>query len=404
MQPFAIYTPTRILFGESQLPEFAKHAAKLGRHAFLVMGGGSVERLGFLQPVVEQLEAQGVALTIFRGIEPNPEASTINRAAQELKKAGADFILPFGGGSTIDAAKAIAALVGSGQDDIWEFVGGSPRAGQLTSAIPIVAVPTTAATASEVTPFAVVSNRVEGGKSVIAHEFLKPALAWLNPVFTQGLSATTTQDGAADILSHVFENYLLGGSDSKLADRYSEAVMSTVLESLPILLADPQNLQARADLVWAATLALNEYQLAGRRPAEFVLHSIEHSLSAKNAELAHGRGLATLYPAYFRWLIKSDRAVDRLAQLGQRLFGLSGSQAQQAQGFLDAFEGWLRDNGLLQSLEQVGIDQGQFDEIATYAVNVYGDGKQLNALGALKPADIVEIFELTARQNELATR
>lgn len=402
MQPFAIYTPTRILFGESKLAEFAQHAAKIGRHAFLVVGGGTVERLGFVQPLLDELQKHDVKVTFFRGIEPNPEAATINKAAKELKASGADFILPFGGGSTIDAAKAIAALVGSKQDDIWEFVVGSPKAGQLNAAIPIVAVPTTAATASEVTQFSVVSNRVEGGKSVLAHEFLKPALAWLNPVFTQGLSDTTTQDGAADILSHVFESYLLGGNDSKLADRYSEAVMSTVLEALPILLANPKDLDARADLVWAATLALNDYQLAGRNPAEFILHSVEHSLSAKHPELAHGRGLATLYPAYFRWLAQNGRAVDRLALLGSRLFGLEGSEADRAQAFITTFEGWLRDNGLLQSLEQVGVTEDEFEEIALYAVTTYGDGKQLNALGALPQAAIVEIFQLTARQGSLA--
>lgn len=398
MNSFAIYTPTRILFGQDQLDTFAEKAAQLGRHAFVLLGGGTVEKLGFLQPLAAALQSHGVTLTYFRGIEPNPEATTINRAARELQAAGADFVLALGGGSVMDAAKAVAALSKSGQSDIWPFVVGGARAFQLSGALPIVAVPTTAATASEVTPYAVISNRQEGGKSMVIHEFLKPLLAWINPVFTLGLSARVTQDGAADILSHVFESYLLGGSGSPLADRYSEAIMATVLETLPALLKNPQDLSARADLLWASTLALNDYQQAGRGPSEFVLHAIEHSLSAKHPELAHGRGLATLYPAYFRWLLAHGRAQDRLAQLATRLFHVQGSQAERAQQFVSRFEGWLRDNQLGQSLSDLGFEAGEYAEIADYTVKTYGNGLQINALGDLPAAAIVEIFELTASQ------
>ncbi|MBS2039166.1 iron-containing alcohol dehydrogenase [bacterium] len=400
MNSFEIYTPTRILFGADQINVFAERAAQLGKHAFVVLGGGTVEKLGFLQPLAEQLANLGVKLTHFRGIEPNPEAATINRAAAQLKAVGADFVLAVGGGSVMDAAKSIAALAYTGEADIWPFVAGEARAFQLSGALPIAAVPTTAATASEVTPFAVISNREVGGKSIISHEFVKPRLAWLNPSFTQGLSATVTQDGAADIFSHVIENYLLGTDISPLADRYSEAVMSTVFETLPRLLANPHDLQARADLMWASTLALNDYQKAGRAEAEFVLHSIEHSLSAKHPELAHGRGLATLYPAYFRWLLGKDRAQARLAQLGTRLFGVKeGSPAERAERFIQLFEDWLQQNGLLQSLQDLGFNSSEFEGIAEYAVKTYGDGNQLNALGPITRSDIVEIFQRTDRQS-----
>ena len=399
MHSFSIYTPTRILFGADQLPVFAEKTAQLGKHAFLILGGGTVEKLGFVQPLVDELKTHGLQVTFFRGVEPNPEATTINRAAQELQAVGADFVLAFGGGSVMDAAKAVAGLVASRENDIWPLVQGGQRAGQLTAALPIAAVPTTAATASEVTPFSVISHREDGGKSVLAHEFLKPTLAWLNPQFTLGLSKTVTQDGAADILSHVFESYLLGGLASPLADRYSEAVMNTVLETLPKLLLDPSDEAARADLMWASTLALNDYQKAGRPESQFILHAIEHSLSARHPELAHGRGLATLYPAYFRWLLQHGRAQDKLAQLGQRLFQISADPATQARQFIERFEHWLENNGLLQSLTQLNITASEWSDIADYAVKVYGDGEQLEALGALTRQDIVEIFQLTERQS-----
>ena len=395
MNSFAIHTPTRIFFGADQLNNFAAAASRLGKHAFVVTGGGSVKRLGILDQVTDALSAAGVKVSHFSGIEPNPEAETINRGAVELRAAKADFVVAVGGGSVIDASKAIAALGSTPEADIWPFVVGEPRAFQLQGALPIAAVTTTAATASEVTPFAVISNRRAGGKSILIADFIKPQAAWLNPAFTTSLSRTTTQDGAADILSHILENYLLGGNGSPLADRYAEGIFATVLETLPKLLANPADLNARGSLLWASTLALNDYQNAGRTPSHFVLHYIEHALSAFKPELAHGRGPATLYPAYFRWLLDEGRAVDRLAQLGTRLFRATGTEAQRAEGFINGFVQWLKKNELLQSLEDLGFVGDDYAKVAAYAVRTYGDGKQLEALGPLTAGQIASILRNT---------
>ncbi|HKB90608.1 MAG TPA: iron-containing alcohol dehydrogenase, partial [Opitutaceae bacterium] len=328
MKDFVLHVPTQIFFGASHGEAFAKSIASLGKKVLLLTGGGSIERLGYLQTVEGHLKKAGLTVHRFSGIEPNPHARTINRAAGEAMKNGDELIVALGGGSVMDAAKAIAALAFIKENDIWPYVGGEPKAGQLRGAIPVVAIPTTAATASEVTPFAVISNPEVKGKSVLAHEFLKPRLAWLNPAFTTKLSVTTTRDGAADILSHVFENYLLGGNDSPLADEHTEGVIRTVVATLPLLTADPENVDYRARLLWASNIALNGYQLAGRNPSQFPLHSMEHALSGIKPDLAHGRGLATLYPAYFRWLLEHGRARDRFARLGEKIFDLdSDSEA-----------------------------------------------------------------------------
>ena len=398
MNSFTIYTPTRIFFGADRAKSFAEATAQFGKHALVITGGGSVKRLGILDTVAAALTDAGLTLSFFSGIEPNPEAATINRAAAQLRTDKADFVVAVGGGSVIDAAKAVAALVHAGEADIWPFVVGEHRAGQLNGALPIVAVPTTAATASEVTPFSVISNRTVAGKSVLAAEFLKPRVAWLNPHHTVSLSVTTTQDGAADILSHVLESYLLGGNDSPLADRYSEGVIATVLETLPRLLRQPDDVVARGVLQWASTLALNDYQQAGRRDSQLVLHFMQHALSGQRPSLAHGRGLAALYPAYFRWLLKHNRAQERLAQLGARLFAIAGDQKTQAEEFVNRFEQWLSANGLLQSLYDLGFVDADFPAVADYAVKVYGGGKPLDALGELPVSEIVEIFKATASQ------
>lgn len=401
MHSFTLQLPTTLHFGSDKGTAFAASAATLGKHAFIVTGSGSVVRLGYLAEVTRLLSAAGAKTTLFTGIEPNPEAVTINRATAELRAAGCDFVVAVGGGSVMDAAKGIAALAATpGEDDVWPFTLGGAKAGRFTTALPLACVATTAATASEVTPYSVISHRASNGKSVLGHEFLKPRVSWLNPAFTTAVPATVTADGAADILSHVFENYLLGGDASALADRHSEAVMLTVLETLPRQLACLADEKLRAHLLWASTLALSGFQGAGRGDSGFPMHSIEHAMSGVQPALAHGRGLATIFPAYFRWLLSHGRATTRFAQLGARLFSLTGEEAARAHGFIEHFERWLSANNLRQSAFALGFTADDFTRIADYAVKTYGNGHSIDALGPITRDEIITILADTARQDQ----
>lgn len=401
MHSFTLHLSTELQFGPEKGAAFAASAAKLGTHAFVVTGSGSVVRLGYLAEVSALLTAAGVKITAFAGIEPNPEAETVNRAVAELRAAGCDFVVAVGGGSAMDAAKAIAALaVTPGETDIWPFTLGGAKAFQLQAALPLACVATTAATASEVTPYSVISQRASQGKSVLGHDFLKPRVSWLNPRFTTAVPAHVTADGAADILSHVFENYLVGGDASPLADRHAEGVMLTVIETLPLQLAALADEKLRGDLLWASTLALCGFQGAGRQDGAFPLHAIEHSMSGVRPALAHGRGLATLYPAYFRWLLAHGRAGARFAQLGTRLFGLAGDEAARAEGFIQHFERWLASVNLRQSAASLGFTAADFGRIADYTVKTYGDGQAIDALGPITRDDVVAILADTARQDQ----
>ncbi|MEX1063401.1 MAG: iron-containing alcohol dehydrogenase [Balneolaceae bacterium] len=400
MQPFDIHIPTRIFFGTQKADVFAEALAGLGRHAFVVLGGGSVEKLGFYSQVTDLLDRENIRHTTFRGIEPNPHAGTVNKAARLGKDAGVDFVLAFGGGSVMDASKAIAGLIHEDEEDIWPYVLGGAKHNTMAGALPVATIPTTAATASEVTMHAIISKPDVQGKAPVSYPFLKPAVSWLNPAFHTSLPLETTRDGASDILSHIFENYLLGGNDSPLADRYSEGVMETVMTTLPLVEKDPGNENLRGDLLWASTMALLGLQQSGRTPAPFRMHNLEHALSGYNPDLAHGRGLATIYPAYFRWLNREGRLQDRLAQLGHRLFDTapSGDRETDALSFITAFEQWLRDNGLYQPLSDVGVPEKAFGGIADYALETYGDGQQLDVDGPLTRDGIIEIFEMTEMQ------
>jgi alcohol dehydrogenase YqhD (iron-dependent ADH family) len=399
MNPFELHIPTKLLFGKQKGDSFFTSVAELGSHTLLVIGGGSVERLGYLDTVIAGLESKNVRYTLFKGIEPNPQAATINKAAEAGRKAGVNSVLALGGGSVMDASKAIAALIHDNETDIWEFVLGEPRRGKLKGALPIITIPTTAATASEVTPNAVISNSAVKGKSPIGYPFMKPVLSWLNPAMHTKLPADITCDGAADILSHVFENYLLGGNDSPFTDRFCEGIMETVMETLPLILEDPENEELRGRMQWVSALALSGLHSAGRKPGPFTMHSLEHALSGYNPELAHGRGLATIFPAYFRWMWENDRARDRLALLGVKLFD-AGETDTEAAGlaFIRQFEKWLMDHNLYQRLDDIGIPEMAYSSIADYAIKVYGDGEKLDAAGPLSKDDILDIFHRTKKQ------
>lgn len=399
MNSFEVHIPTHLYFGSDKADPFFDKLSSHGSHALIVIGGGSVKRTGYLDEVTNHLSKRGIKWTLFEGIEPNPHAQTIDKAAAIGKEKGVDFILAFGGGSVMDASKAIAGLIHDDQKNIWPYVLGESKYKKLTGALPVATIPTTAATASEVTPHAVISNPEVKGKSPVSYSFFKPVTSWLNPAYHTSLPLETTRDGASDIFSHVIENYLLGGNDSPLADRYSEGIMQTVLETLPKVLKDPENEAYRGDLLWASTLALNAIQVAGRVPTVFILHNLEHALSGYNPELAHGRGLATLYPAYFKWLMENNRVVDRLALLGNKLFDIeTDNEDEAAAECIAMFEEWLKENGLYQRLSDVGVPSEVFSEVADYAIRVYGGGEPLDAAGHLGKKEIIEIFNKTEEQ------
>lgn len=378
MESFVLNIPTEIHFGANSFAPFIDSLKKY-RKPLIVLGGGSVKRLGYLSQLTEKLPNY----VVFEGIEPNPLASTIDRATKLAREEGVDCVIGFGGGSVMDAAKAIAAMVASAtsEDSIWDYVLGSKKAMSLASALPIVAIPTTAATASEVTPFSVISNPETKGKSILVHEFIKPRVAYINPDYTLSLGVIVTADGAADILSHVFENYLLGGISSKITDRYCEAVIATVMETLPQLLAkisancsstqtvDPDAQALRSELMWSSTLALCGIQMAGRPATPFVLHAIEHSMSGENHKLAHGRGLASLYIPYLNLLWERDVARDKISLLSERVAKGSGRD------FIDYLAKWLTDNNLID--KDYGIKAEQVDNIAKYCLNVYNQGQPI---------------------------
>ncbi len=401
MHSFALHMSTKLLFGPEKGTDFYQSMASEGAHTLVVIGGGSVERIGLLEKVLKGLDGAGIKHTVFKGIEPNPVDSTIDRAAAEGAEAGVDRVLAVGGGSVMDASKAIAALIHEKEPHVWPFVTGQPRRGTMKGALPVFTIPTTAATASELTPHAVISKPEEQGKCAISYPFLQPTASWLNPEFHTSLPAHVTADGGADILSHVFENYILGDNASPFADRYSEGVMDTVIDVLPRLLKDLSNVDLRGQLQWVSAMALNSIQVAGRKPTPFPLHAIEHSMSGYHPALAHGRGLATLFPAYFRMLLDREEHIERLAQFGRRVFWVTPQEDRAAAlAGIEALEEWMRSVDLYQSMEDIGIPTEAFDSIAQYAVDVYGNGETVPVSGPWTKDEVIELFNRANEQSK----
>ena len=390
MQDFSIQISTEIFFGSSQLDGFIRRSTAEAQSFLVLTGCGTVERLEYDEQVAEYLETMGVRVERFSGIEASPDVTTIAEATRCARSTGVDAIIGVGGGSVLDATKAVALLACTDETDIWPYVRGESREGAFREALPIFAVPTTGAASSSITPYAVVANRSMRGRRPIAYPFIRPTASWLNPAFTYTVPWSTTCDAACDTLSHVFENYLIGGNDSPLTDRYSEAVIASVLETLPQLHEDQKEYSLRATLMWASVLAFNGLQQVGRSHTIFPLHAIEHVMSAMQPSLSHGRGLATLFPAYFRWLWKEFRGRERMSRLAEQIF-----QVHYGEQFADKFEEWLVANDCRQSAQQVGICESHFQEIADLVIRIDGGGEPLNALGPLTAEDIVEILQMT---------
>jgi alcohol dehydrogenase YqhD (iron-dependent ADH family) len=397
MHDFQLYHPTRVLFGEGQQQPFFDRLAILSKNWVVITGGSSVDRNGTYALVESSLSSRGLNVVRFSGVRPNPDVTDVNRAVKLALENGCTGVLALGGGSVMDAAKIAALGIALSDTDLWPVVTLRKRTPATFQMIPLACIPTTAGTASEVTPYAVISNRLERDKRTFSHEWVHPQVSWLNPAFTVGVPPAVTAETSADILSHVLENYVLGGSDAALADAYCEAVMKTVMTNLPLAYEDGADLAARGSLMLASNWALNGFQGLGRRPAPFILHAIEHVMSAWKPELAHGRGLSTLFPAYFHWLLEHHRAETRLSRLSTVFFDMPGATFD-ARRMVVEFNKWLHRYGLGYSMENLGFTKDMYRPMAEQVFAQFRRS-EIDLLGPFTADNVIEIFELTRFQH-----
>jgi alcohol dehydrogenase YqhD (iron-dependent ADH family) len=383
MQNFDLYLPTHLVFGKDRIAELPKLVAGSGKKVLLTYGGGSIKKSGLYDRVRTLLKDY----EIFEcaGIEPNPQIASVRRGVETAKKEGVDFIVAVGGGSVLDASKAIAA--GAFYDgDPWDLVKDHSKVGK---ALPIFAVMTLAATGSEYDAGGVISNAETDEKMAIMSGALFPKAAILDPQYTFTVNPWHTAAGASDILSHTFEQYFVMHGN-ELTDGFCEGMMRTVFKYAPVAVKDPTNYEARAQLMMASSFGCCGLLAIGRDPSPWVCHGIEHEVSAYY-NVTHGAGLAVITPVWMRYSL-NEQTAPVFANYGVRVWGLDPSEDKMtvANKAIDKTAEFFKSIGMPSRLSEMGVDGSHFEEMADHVRKVWGDmGTAIRPLGR---EDIVAIL------------
>lgn len=387
MYSFVFQNPTKIYFGENQLCHLGEELKQCGTRVLLTYGGGSIKKTGLYDKVVDELKKAGITVFELCGIEPNPRHTTVNKGAEICKKENIDVLLAVGGGSTIDCTKVMAAAAFY-DGDSWDLV---TRKAPITQALPVVTILTLAATGSEMNANAVITNLDTNEKIGISHHLFQPRASFLDPTNTYTVGAYQTACGAVDILSHIFDSYYFtAGKKMEMVDRIMEDVMKTVIKYAPIAIKEPENYEARANLMWASSWALNGFLRTGTFQ-DFSCHAMEHELSAFY-DITHGLGLAILTPRWMLYILDEFTA-PQFKQFGVNVFGISESLsnldgAKRAITALSDF--FFKTLGLQSTFREIGIDEKNFKVMAEQACR----GDVIKGFKTLTQEDVENIFKM----------
>ena len=389
MENFTFYSPTLFAFGDGEEKKTGALVRRFGgTKVLLVMGGGSVRANGAYDAVVESLQKEGLAFAELTGVQPNPRSGKVYEGIDLVRRENLDFILALGGGSVIDTAKAIAfGAVYEG--DFWEVFTGM---GDMPEApLPIGTVLTIAAAGSEGSPNCVITQE-EGNLKWGApkSDALRPKFSVLNPRFTCSLPPYQTACGAVDIMAHICERYFSNTPSVGLTDRLCEALLKTVLEAAPKALANPMDYQARADLMWAGTLAHNNSCGVGRRQ-DWASHQIEHELSAYY-DCAHGAGLAVVMPAWMTYVMPTNPA--RFARFAVEVFGCELDPLdveRTAKEGIQRLKSFFRLLGMPTTLTELG---GRTEDIPAIVLHRAEKGFPFGGMMDIGPAEMADILVL----------
>ena len=384
MNRFDFCVPTDIRFGEGQVECLATEIGKYGRKVLFVYGGGSIKKTGLYDKIYEVLK--DYELIELPGIEPNPKLSSVREGARLCKEHKIDVVLAVGGGSSIDAAKHIACAAFYDKDP-WDLVLDKSLA---TKALPIFTVLTICATGSEMNPGAVISNEETKEKLEISLPMLYPTLSVCDPTYLYTLPPRQTAAGTADIISHIFEQYFQPNDGAYITDRLSEAALKTCFKYGPIAMKEPENYEARSNLMWTSSIGLNHLFTVGKGGA-WSVHPIEHELSAFY-DITHGVGLAILTPQWMRYVL-SDDTVARFAMYARNVWDIEEEDDYKAANAgIDRTEQFFGELGLPRTLTEIGIDDTQFEEMASEAVRT--SGLSTRSYVKLSPEDVVKIYRM----------
>jgi len=385
MVNFDYQTPTRLVFGKGVVKDKLVAAMQpLGKRVLLTYGGGSIKRMGLYDLVKDLLK--DFEIVELSGIEPNPKYDpSVLEGVRLCKAHNIDVILAVGGGSVLDCSKAIAA--GAKYDgDPWDLISYKVKA---KAALPIVDIMTLAATGSEYDAGGVISRTETNDKIGYMDRLLFPVCSFLDPTYTFTVPAKHTAAGVADAINHVMEQYFCANPND-VADGYCETLIKVLMKYAPIAIKEPENYEARAEIMYACTFGCNGLLALGTGGSGWPMHAIEHALSAYY-DITHGEGLAIITPRWMRHIL-SDRTMERFVKFGKNIYGIDASLSDQeiAEHAIQKTYDFFKSLGIPMTLGEVGIDNSRVSEMAKHIAD--NEGLDKAPFVPLTEADIAAII------------
>ncbi len=382
MIDFRFQLPTEIFFGKSALDNLPKLIE--GKKVLLSYGSGSIKNSGLYDKVVLALQANAQKFVELAGIEPNPKVSSVRKGVALVREQGLNFILAVGGGSVVDCSKCIARAVYY-DGDAWQMV---KESGDTEKALPLGCIITLAATGTENNQNAVISNDETLEKIPTYSPGQIPKFALLNPEYTYSVNAYHTAAGAVDIMAHIFEQYFSPNSSkaAMVSDQFAIGLLKTCLNYAPIALVKPKNYQARANLMWSSTMALNGLLSAGKL-TDWASHQIEHGVSAVS-DITHGVGLAIIFPAWMDFVLWQGADKARFEVLATELFGIEGKD--KAARFVEKLREFFVSLGMPERLSQVGVKK---EDLRLMAEKTMLSRKEIGGFFKLNQDDVLQILQ-----------
>jgi alcohol dehydrogenase YqhD (iron-dependent ADH family) len=365
MENFVYYNPTKIILGRGTETKVGEEVKRDGSKVLIHhYGEDFVRTTGLIDRVVGSLKKAGLEVDELAGVKPNPRVSLVRKGIELVRSKHIDFILAIGGGSVIDSSKAIAIGVPY-EGDVWDFFSGKAEVSQT---LPVGVVLTIPAAGSESSGSAVITNE-EGWykRSIDGVDVIRPRFAIMNPELTFTLPAYQTASGGCDIMSHVMERYFSVTQHVDLTDKLCEGVLKTVIKNLPIVLEEPENYNARAEIMWAGSVAHNDIVGTGRTPA-WACHKIEHELGGMY-DVAHGAGLTAITPSWMRFVYRER--LDMFIKFALRVWDVDydfDEPERTALGGIERLEAFFKRTGMPVTLTELGIGEDRFEELASKCV------------------------------------
>ena len=389
MRDFTYYTPTKVVFGrgtENRVSELVKEFG--GRKLLLHYGGGSVIRSGLLDRVKRILREEGIPYVCLGGVVPNPRLSLVYQGIELCRREGVDFILAVGGGSVIDSAKAIGYGVAN-EGDVWDFFEKKRKA---KGCLPLGVVLTLSATGSEMSSSCVITKEEGWLKRGYSSDYARPGFAILNPGLTMTLPEYQTSCGCTDIMMHTMERYFSAVGNMELTDRLAEGLLCTVMENARILLQEPDNYEARAEVMWAGSLAHNGLTGCGGDGGDWMPHKLEHEIGGM-FDVAHGAGLAAVWGSWARYVYRD--CLPRFKSFARKVMKVSeeGTDEEIALRGIEAMEDFYREIKMPVNLKELGIAPSE-EELKEMAHKcALGVGGASGSARVLREGDMYEVLK-----------